>query len=58
MTWKPLIETVTEDEGVIMSAAAFRVRSLAMLGSIVCELRLLNARYEETEETGIEETDV
>jgi len=29
-----------------------------MLGSIVCELRLLNARYEETEETGIEETDV
>ena len=58
MTWKPLIEVTTEDEGVIMSEAAFRVRSLAMLGQIVCAINLLSARFEETYETGIEETDV
>lgn len=54
MTWKPLVETVTEDEGLIMSEATYRVRSLAMLGAIECELKLLNDRFEEAFETGIE----
>ena len=58
MTWKPLVETVTEDEGVIMSEAAYRIRSLAMLGAIECELKLLNARFEENFETGIEDIDI
>lgn len=58
MTWKPLVETVTEDEGLIMSAAVYRVKSLVMLGAIECELKLLNARFEEAFETGIEGTDI
>lgn len=58
MTWKPLVETVTEDEGLIMSAAVYRIRSLAVLDAIECELKLLNARFEEAFETGIEGTDI
>jgi len=58
MTWTPLIEVTTEDDTIIMTAAEFRVRSLAMFGAIQHEIAFLNAKFEEAFETGIDEVDV